>query len=106
MSRLHLESEKNMEKVRFGLIGYGAWGSHHAAAICKTQAAELVAVAARTPETRARAEAEHAGVRTYADYAELLRKEELDVIDIVLPSHLHHEVAAAGLGSGRHVLLE
>ena len=31
--------------VRFGLIGYGAWGQHHAKAIAKTSGAELVAIA-------------------------------------------------------------
>jgi myo-inositol 2-dehydrogenase/D-chiro-inositol 1-dehydrogenase len=30
----------------------------------------------------------------------------VDVVDIVLPSHLHHEVASAVLGSGKHLLLE
>jgi myo-inositol 2-dehydrogenase / D-chiro-inositol 1-dehydrogenase len=95
-----------MANVRFGLIGYGAWGSHHAAAITKTQGAALCAVAARTPESRAKAEAAHPEVKTYADYAELLQREELDVIDIVLPSNLHHQVARAALKAGRHVLLE
>jgi myo-inositol 2-dehydrogenase/D-chiro-inositol 1-dehydrogenase len=36
----------------------------------------------------------------------LLRREELDVVDIVLPSHLHHAAARAALEAGRHVLLE
>ncbi len=95
-----------MQPVRFGLIGYGAWGSHHARAIAKTEGAALVAISARTAESRVRAEADHPGVRTYADYRELLQREELDAIDIVLPSHLHHEIAHAALTSGRHVLLE
>jgi myo-inositol 2-dehydrogenase/D-chiro-inositol 1-dehydrogenase len=92
--------------VRFGLIGYGAWGSHHACAISRTAGAELVAVAARSAESRARAAADHPGSRVYSDYTELLRREELEVIDIVLPSHLHHAVARAALEAGRHVLLE
>jgi myo-inositol 2-dehydrogenase / D-chiro-inositol 1-dehydrogenase len=95
-----------MRAVRFGLIGYGAWGGHHARALAKTQGAELVAVAARTAESRAKAEVEHPGVRSYGEYAELLRREELDVVDIVLPSHLHYEVASKALAAGRHVLLE
>ena len=31
--------------VRFGLIGYGAWGQHHAATIARTEGAQLVAIA-------------------------------------------------------------
>jgi myo-inositol 2-dehydrogenase/D-chiro-inositol 1-dehydrogenase len=92
--------------VRFGLIGYGAWGGHHARALAQAPGAELTAVAARTAESRDRARADHPSVRVYSDYTELLRREELDAIDVVLPSHLHHAAARAALEAGRHVLLE
>jgi myo-inositol 2-dehydrogenase/D-chiro-inositol 1-dehydrogenase len=95
-----------MQSVRFGLIGYGAWGSHHARAIAGTAGAELVAVSARSEQTRATAQADHPGTRVYADHRDLLAKEQLDAVDVVLPSHLHHEVARAVLESGRHLLLE
>ena len=95
-----------MRTVRFGLIGYGAWGSHHGRAIAGTPGAELVAIAARSEATRAAAQAEHPRAHVYADYRELLSREELDAVDVVLPSHLHHEVAAAVLAAGRHLLLE
>ena len=36
----------------------------------------------------------------------MLGREDLDAIVIVLPSHLHHEVASAVLSTGRHLLLE
>jgi myo-inositol 2-dehydrogenase/D-chiro-inositol 1-dehydrogenase len=36
----------------------------------------------------------------------MLSRGDLDVVDIVLPSHLHHAAAAAALSSGKHVLLE
>src|SRR5262249_8134746 len=56
--------------------------------------------------TRQRARDEHPTAHVHADYGELLRREELDVVDVVLPSHLHYEVARAVLESGRHLLLE
>jgi myo-inositol 2-dehydrogenase/D-chiro-inositol 1-dehydrogenase len=92
--------------VRFGLIGYGAWGSHHARAIAQTAGAELVAVCARTESSRAAAQADHPGIHVHADYRELLARETLDVVDVVLPTHLHYEVSKAVLESGRHLLLE
>jgi myo-inositol 2-dehydrogenase/D-chiro-inositol 1-dehydrogenase len=95
-----------MQPVRFGLIGYGAWGTHHARAIAGTPGAELAAIAARSDRTRAAAQEDHPRALVYADYRELLASEQLDVIDVVLPSHLHFEVARAVLGSGRHLLLE
>jgi myo-inositol 2-dehydrogenase / D-chiro-inositol 1-dehydrogenase len=92
--------------LRFGLIGYGAWGSHHARAITQTSGAELTAICSRSEASRAQAKADHPHARLYADYRELLAHEELDAVDVVLPSDLHYEVARAVLESGRHLLLE
>ncbi len=94
------------DSVRFGLIGFGAWGKHHADAIRKTAGAQLVAIAARSEESAAAASAAYPLAEAYTDYRGMLERDDLDVIDIVLPSHLHHEVTAAALESGRHVLLE
>jgi myo-inositol 2-dehydrogenase/D-chiro-inositol 1-dehydrogenase len=95
-----------MDRVRFGLIGFGAWGSHHARAIAQTAGAELAAIATRSAQSGAAARANHPGVPVYDDYRALLGKEELEVVDVVLPSDLHFEVGKAVLQSGRHLLLE
>lgn len=95
-----------MKTVRFGLIGYGAWGSHHAQAIAGTAGAELVAVAARSTESRTAAQSAHPRITAYANYGELLRRPDIDVIDVVLPSDLHFEVGSAVLESGKHLLME
>lgn len=95
-----------MAEVRFGLIGYGAWGSHHARAITQASGAGLVAIAARSDASQARAKAEHKQARVYADYAEMLGREDLDVVSVVLPSDLHFQVSHDVLQSDRHLLLE
>jgi myo-inositol 2-dehydrogenase/D-chiro-inositol 1-dehydrogenase len=95
-----------MTTVRFGLIGFGAWGGHHARAIAKAPGAELVAIAARSDATRAAAREQYPAARVYDDYRALLDREHLDVVDVVLPSHLHAEVARAVLESGRHLFME
>jgi myo-inositol 2-dehydrogenase/D-chiro-inositol 1-dehydrogenase len=95
-----------MSTVRFGLIGYGAWGRHHARAIAATEGAELVAIAARSEPTRTTARTDHPAAHVYEDYRALLQQEQLDVVDVVLPTYLHHEAARAVLESGRHLLLE
>ncbi len=95
-----------MNPLRFALIGYGAWGSHHARAIAGVADAALVAIAERNEESRLRAAAEHPQSRVYADYRELLAREAVDVVDVVLPTHLHHAVAKDVLESKRHLLLE
>jgi myo-inositol 2-dehydrogenase/D-chiro-inositol 1-dehydrogenase len=92
--------------VRFGLIGFGAWGRCHAEAIARTPGAELVAVAARSAESGAAARQQFPAAKVHADYNELLQEPDLDVIDVVLPSHLHRDAGCAVLSSGRHLLLE
>lgn len=95
-----------MSKVRFGLIGYGAWGSFHAGAIAKTADAELCAIAVRSPESQAAAREAFPTATVVADYRELLKRTDLDVVDVVVPSHLHCEIGCAVLASGKHLLLE
>ena len=95
-----------MADVRCGLIGYGAWGQHHARAIRAAEGAVLAAVCARSQESQANARADHPDARIYADHREMLAKEELDLCDVVLPSDLHFPVATDVLESGRHLLLE
>ena len=92
--------------VRFGLIGFGAWGQCHAAAIAKTSGAELAAIAARSEETCAAARAAYPKAKVFSDYRQLVACDELDVVDIVLPSRLHHSVGSAVLSAGKHLLLE
>ena len=92
--------------LQFGLIGFGAWGQHHANAIAKAPGATLAAIAAVSEASRAAARNAFPDADVYADYRELVGRDDLEVVDIVAPSHLHHEVTAAALRAGKHVLLE
>jgi len=96
----------DVAEVRCGLIGYGAWGAHHARAIRETAEAELVAIAVPSAESRKRAAEENPSASIYDSYDTMLKSESLDLVNIVIPSHLHHEAALAVLNSGCHLLLE
>jgi myo-inositol 2-dehydrogenase/D-chiro-inositol 1-dehydrogenase len=92
--------------LRCGLIGYGAWGSHHARVMAGHPDAQLMAVAAKSEASRERARQDHPGCTAYADHRDLLARDDLDAVAVVLPSHLHFEASKAVLESGRHLLLE
>ena len=92
--------------IRFGLIGFGAWGGHHAAAIQKTAGAELAAITARSEETCQAARDAYPDAEIFSDYRQMLEQTDLEVVDVVVPSHLHHPIATAALEAGRHLLLE
>ena len=94
------------QPVRFGLVGFGAWGRHHAGAITVTEGAELVAISARSAESVDAAKKEYSQADVYSDFNEMMQRDDLDVVDVVVPSFLHHEVATSVLASKKHLLLE
>ncbi len=94
------------QRVRFGLIGFGLFGQHHARAIAQTEGAELAAIAVHSEASRRAAREAYPHAAVFADAAELLALDELDVVDIVVPNRLHFEFASAALRARKHVLLE
>jgi len=96
----------SMNDVRFGLIGYGLWGLHHARVIAKTAGAKLVAIAEHSEENRVKAKAAHPDAEVLSDYHDLVRRDDIDVVDIVAPNRLHFEMGRAALETGKHLLIE
>jgi len=94
------------QEIRFGLIGYGLWGIHHARVIARLTGAKLVAVAEHSEENRAAAKAAHPDVDVHSDYQELLRRTDIDAVSVVVPNRFHYEVSKAVLEAGKHLLLE
>jgi len=92
--------------VRFGLVGYGAWGQHHAASIAKTEGAQLVTIAEPAEESREAARQAHPEAAVVGDYRQLVQRDDLDAVDVIVPNRVHHEVGMAVLSSGKHLLLE
>ena len=91
--------------MRVGLAGYGAWGRFHARALRALAGVELVGVCCLRDATAAEARAELGDVPVVRTLPDLLRREP-DVVDIVLPNHLHADTAIAAMAAGAHVVLE
>lgn len=94
------------DPVRFGLIGYGLFGAHHARAIETTPAATLAAVAVTSEPSQQAARAAHPHATVYGDYRHLLARSDIDVVSVVVPNRLHYEVGRAALAANKHLLLE
>src|SRR5215467_4554959 len=92
--------------MRFGLIGYGLWGRHHANAIAKAPGAELAAIACASEATAAMARRDFPHVPILIGYEHLLVRPDIDAVVISVPNHLHAEIGAAALAAGKDVLLE
>lgn len=92
--------------VRFGLVGFGAWGQFHASSIAGAAGAELAAITAPSAASREAAAKAYPQARVYSDHREMLREVKLDIVDVVTPSHTHLEIATDALNAGCHLLLE
>ena len=103
-----------MTRINIGLIGYGGIGRVHAAAYraipfhygLSADSVNLVGVAT-TREGSARAAAAEIGCDHYfADYRELLARDDIDAIDICTPNNSHHEIVLAAAAVGKHIYCE
>ena len=94
--------------VRVGIVGCGIFGQWHLKAFTQLQnegKAELVAASDLIEGKRNKAAQEY-GIKPYADYREMIEKENLDAISVVTPDALHADISLTGLEMGLHVLSE
>ncbi len=93
--------------VRVGLLGYGAIGAEHTAAIAATAGLELVAAADPNPVRREAARAAAAGpLNAYADSNAMLADSDVDLVLVSTPPNSHAEQALRALMAGRSVVVE
>lgn len=91
--------------MKIGLVGAGFMGGVHLNAYSSMPGVEVVGVADARPEN-AETAAALVGARPYASYEELVAAEEVEVVDICLPTSLHRGLAVQAAGDGKHVILE
>ncbi|HKG25031.1 MAG TPA: Gfo/Idh/MocA family oxidoreductase, partial [Thermomicrobiales bacterium] len=76
----------------------------HASAYAATPGVEVVAGCDIKPEARQAFERQWGdqwpGVRTYADYREMLAREQVEILSVVTPDHLHADAVLAGVEAG------
>ncbi|MBN1676672.1 MAG: Gfo/Idh/MocA family oxidoreductase [Kiritimatiellae bacterium] len=93
-------------KIRVGCIGVGQIGKMHVRNYAGIPAAELVAIA-DIDETEARRVASQFGVaHVYADFRDLLARDDIEAVDVCLHNNLHMPVTLAALAAGKHVYCE
>ncbi len=91
--------------MRVGVVGAGFIGAIHLSAYANMPGVEVVGVADARPETAA-AGAAIVGGRAYPSYEDLVAAEDVEVVDVCLPTAYHRELALRAAREGRHVILE
>jgi predicted dehydrogenase len=91
-------------RIGMGLVGAGFVGPHHVDAVRRLGFVDIVAVAGSTDES-GRRKADALGARKgYGSYQALIDDPDVHVVHNATPNHLHHEVTAAALARGKHVV--
>jgi predicted dehydrogenase len=97
-----------LDQVRTGIIGAGRISDLHALGYQSHQDAEIVAIAdvnVALAERRAAAWG-FPDAAIYDDYRALLDDPRVNTVEVLLPHHLHCEVALAAMDAGKHVSLQ
>jgi len=95
-----------MTQLGIGLIGAGFIADLHAEALGHVPAATVRVVAARDGE-RARAFADAHGIPDAVDdWRRVLERDDVDVVCVCVPNHLHRAVTVAAASAGKHVICE
>jgi UDP-N-acetyl-2-amino-2-deoxyglucuronate dehydrogenase len=94
-----------MSEYGFGVVGAGVIGAFHAAAVALVPGARLVAVTDVDPG-RAQAFAGRHGCAAEASLDALLRRDDVEVVAVCVPSGRHAEVGARAARAGRHLVVE
>ena len=87
------------------IVGAGRVSTAHAKAIGDTPGAKLVAIA-DLDRGRADAFAQKHGVTALGDYAEGLKRDDVHIVTIALPHHLHEKATVDAASAGKHVFIE
>lgn len=90
--------------LKSAIIGCGIIAPLHAEGI-EYSGNRPVAVADIIPE-RAKAFGEKYKAEYYTDYRELIKREDVDIVHICTPHHLHAQMALDCMKAGKHVLIE
>lgn len=88
--------------LKVGLVGCGGISGAHVPGWQKLDDCELVAICDVRPEMMDK----YPGPRRYLDFDEMLEKEELDILDICLPTYLHADFSVKAMEKGINVICE
>jgi predicted dehydrogenase len=94
------------KRLGVGVIGAGRWANWaHLPGWARDDRCEIVGVCDLDPQRAGESAAKY-GAQAFQDYRELLKRDDIDVIDVVTRDSEHFEINMAALEAGKHVLSE
>jgi predicted dehydrogenase len=96
-----------------GMVGYAFMGRVHSQAWRSVSAffdlpvtPTMAALCGRSKERTTAAAADLGWAAVETDWRDLIRRDDVDIVDICTPGDSHAEIAIAALAAGKHVLCE
>jgi predicted dehydrogenase len=100
-----MTKELTKQTIGIGVVGAGFIGAAHVEGLRRT-GLQVMGLAEESLE-RAQKKAGELGIpRAYGSVDEMLRDQEIDVVHIATPNHLHYPQVMASLLAGKHVICE
>ena len=96
---------KTVSKIKVAIVGAGGWGLEHARVFSQHPDVSLCAIVGRT-EAKTRARAEAFGTKAYFDIAQMLAKEQPDLVSLSLANQEHFAPTLAVIDEGFALLVE
>lgn len=91
--------------LKIAMVGAGTMGQVHANGYINIKGGKLIAVC-DIQEEKAKRLANIHGAAYYTDFDEMLENEEIDVVDICLPTYIHKEFVLKSIENNKHVFCE
>src|SRR3989338_1572650 len=95
----------SQKKLGFAIIGCGRICKTHTTVLSQLPDAKMVVVC-DVIEERAKEYAKKYNCDYTTNYHEVLKRNDVDVIDICTPTYLHSKIAINAAGAGKHVITE
>ena len=91
-----------MRTVKLGLIGAGGISGAHCRTLADIEGAEIIAAADLVPANLERAKEQWGIKRTFTDYNEMLKMDEIEAVYVCTPTGVHAAPTVASLNAGTH----
>lgn len=96
-----------MKRIKVAVVGYGQIGPVHMRSYKKIEDKVEVAAVVDLQIDRAKLAQEQYGVKkVLTNYEELFTMDDIDVIDVCIPTYEHHDLVLAAAKHGKHVFCE
>ncbi len=99
---------RNLKTVKYGIIGAGFVANLHMTSLnhLRDHKVEVISVAETNMEKAKSFAKKYAIPQTHTNWREMIAIDELDVIDICTPTHMHSEMVKEIAKAGKHIICE